>query len=190
MYSYPTTTRFIFLFLCACVVSCVSHPTIRTDRDPEANLAAYRTFVFFEPLTTDQKGYSTLLSARLRDATRRELQKRGYRYDESAPDLLVNFNVNIHERQELRVMPRYSYYDYRYGLYGAWPGFPEEFYSVTYAEGTLIIDLVDAQRRQLVWQGLATGRITDAVLKNPGTAVERAVAEIFAKYPALESAEH
>jgi hypothetical protein len=156
---------------------------IRTDRDPQADLAAYETFAFFKPLTTDVKGYSTLLSARLRDATRRELEKRGYSYDESSPDLLVNFNVNIEERQELRALPRYGFYGYRDGLYAAWPGYPYDFYTVTYAEGTLAVDLVDAARRQLVWQGLATGRITDKVLKNPGTAIDQAVTEIFAEFP-------
>lgn len=166
------------------------HPTIRTDRDPRADLSAYTTFAFFQPLTTDSKGYSTLLSARLRDATRRELQKRGYSYDESDPDLLVNFNVNIKERQELRAMPRYGYYAYRDGLYAAWPEYPYDFYTVTYAEGTVVVDLVDAARKQLVWQGLATGRITDKVIRNPRAAIDQAVAQIFAQYPVSAIKEH
>ena len=182
--------RYAVLFLCACIAACASRPTIRTDRDPHADLAAYSTFAFFEPLTTDSKGYSTLLSARLRDAVRRELEKKGYRYDESSPDLLVNFNVNVRERQELRATPRYGYFGYRDGLYEVWSGYPYDFYTVSYDEGTLTIDLVDAARKQLVWQGMATGRITDEVLQHPDRAIDQAVAEIFAQFPASAATEH
>lgn len=179
------TMRPVAWLFCVFMASCASQPTVRTDRDPRADLAAYQTFAFFEPLTTDRKLYSTLLSVRLRDATRRELQKRGYIYDESRPDLLVNFNVNIKERQELHARPRFGYYHYRYGLYDPWPGYAEDFYTVTYKEGTLVIDLVDAARKQLVWQGVATGRITEKMLRNPNEAVDKAVTEIFAQYPAF-----
>jgi hypothetical protein len=184
MRPHSMTIRSAAVLLCICVVSCATHPTVRTDRDPRVDLTAYHTFAFFEPLTTDRKGYSTLLSARLRDATHREMQKRGFRYDPAQPDLLVNFNVNIKERQELRAMPRYGYFGYRDGLYDPWPDYSYDFYTVTYSEGTLVIDLVDAARKQLVWQGLATGRITDKVLHSPDQAVDKAVSEIFAQFPA------
>jgi hypothetical protein len=48
-------------------------------------------------------------------ATRRELESRGYRYEPSRPELLVNFNVNLHERQELRALPSYGFFGYRAG---------------------------------------------------------------------------
>jgi len=187
MRPYQVTILSAALLLCACVASCAVKPTIRTDRDPQVDLGAYKTFAFLEPLTTDSKGYSTLLSARLRDATRRELVKRGYRYDESSPDLLVNFNINIKERQELRAIPRWGYFGYRDGLYDPWPGYPYDIYTITYAQGTLIVDLVDATRKQLVWQGLASGRISDKVMRNPDAAIDQAVAEIFAQYPVSAS---
>jgi len=183
MYPFKMTISAAAVLLCTGLAACAVHPTITTDRDPSADLALYRTYSFFEPLTTDRKGYSTILSTRLRDATRRELERRGYQYVPSRPELLVNFNVNIRERQELQAMPRFGYFAYRTGLYDPWPGYPYDFYTVTYQEGTLIVDLVDAARRQLVWQGIATGRITNAVMKDPDKVVDKAVTEIFAQYP-------
>ncbi|MCC5867636.1 MAG: DUF4136 domain-containing protein, partial [Gammaproteobacteria bacterium] len=45
------------------------------------------------------------------------------------------------------------------------------------------IDLVDRARKQLVWEGVATGRVTSAALDDPRTAINEAVAAIFARYP-------
>ena len=49
-------------------------------------------------------------------------------------------------------------------------------------EGTLTIDLVDASKRQLAWQGSASGTVDDKVRQNPGAAVDSAVTQIFDRY--------
>ena len=50
-------------------------------------------------------------------------------------------------------------------------------------EGTLGIDIIDAQRQQLVWEGAATGRVTDQTRQNRAAAIDAAVAEIMAQFP-------
>ena len=186
MGAFRSMIRLPGLFLCLLIVCCASMLRIRVDADPRVDLSSYHTFGFLEPLTTDKVDYSTLLSLRLKEATRRELEKRGYRYTQSNPDLLVNFNVNIMQRQELRADPapvHYGYYRYRFGLYDPWPDYPYDIYTVNYKVGTLIIDLVDAARKQLVWQGLAEGHVTEKILNNPAPAIDRSVTQIFARYP-------
>jgi hypothetical protein len=169
------------------LAACSSGPTIRTDADPAANFSAYRTFAFFEPLATDKAGYSTLLTARLKDAARRELEARGYTYDAADPDLLVNFNVNVVEKTEVRSSPSmsagYGYYGYRAGMYGAWSGYPYDVTTTNYRQGTLTFDAVDAERKALVWQGVAEGRISKEAMKNPAPAIDSAVAQIFEAFP-------
>lgn len=171
----------------ASLAGCASGPSIRVDADPAANFAAYRSFGFFEPLATDKAGYSTLLTARLKEATRRELQAHGYEYADANPDMLVNFNVNIVDKTEVRSSPSmsvgYGYYGYRAGMYGAWTGYPQDVTTTNYKQGTLAIDVVDAQRRQLVWQGVAEGRITKEVRENPSAAVDLAVTQVLASFP-------
>jgi len=39
-----------------------------------------------------------------------------------------------------------------------------------------------SKRKQLVWEGVAVGRVTDDKLANPEPAIDKAVADIFAKY--------
>ena len=52
-----------------------------------------------------------------------------------------------------------------------------------YRLGRMAIDLIDARRRQVVWHGAAEGRVTPAMLRDAGTAVETAVAAVLEGFP-------
>ena len=171
--------------LLATLTACESGPTIRADADPSANLGSYKTFGFFDKVSTDKGNYRTILSTRLQEATRREMEKRGYTYAETDPQLRVNFNVNVADKTDVRSTPSAGagYYGYRSGMYGAWAGYPQDVQTVHYKEGTLSIDLVDAAKQQLVWQGVAQGRINKQAAEQPGPAIDKVVADIFARYP-------
>ncbi len=184
--------RFVLcLTLACCVAACTSGPKVRTDADPTANLASYKTFAFFEELATDKSSYSTMITSRLKDATRRELKRRGYEEVTNDPQLLVNFNTNVETRTQVQSTPApASFYGYRAGMYGAWGGYPADIHTTHYQEGTLVIDLVDAGKRQLVWQAVAQGRLSKKAIENPAASIDALIAEMFEKYPvpALDAA--
>lgn len=168
----------------AFAAGCQSGPEVRADSDPGANLASYRTFAFFDDVSKQPSGYTTMLASRLKSATQRELETRGLRMDSNAPQLLVNFHVNVQERTDVQSTPTAGgFYGYRAGLYGMWPGYPQDVHTTHYKQGTLAIDLVDATKRQLVWQGVAEGRINKSAIENPESAIDTVVGEIFKKYP-------
>ena len=175
--------RFSTLLLVALLAGCASGPSIYVNQDPSAQFAGYQTFNFMEPLGTDRPGYSSLLSEFLRLAATRELEARGYRKSEN-PDLLVNFNVQSKEKLQSTTTggPAYGgYYGYRSGYYGVWGGYDT---TVTqYTEGTLTVDVVDAARKQLAWDGTAVGRVRDDDRRNLQSAVDRVVPQIFATFP-------
>jgi outer membrane receptor protein involved in Fe transport len=50
-------------------------------------------------------------------------------------------------------------------------------------EGTVAIDIIDASQRQLVWEGAASGRVTDQVRQNRAEAINVAVRDILAQFP-------
>ncbi len=153
---------------------------------PAANFAIYRTYNFASELGTDRAGYSTLLTSRFRTAVSREMEAHGYRLAEN-PDLLVNFFTSVRERTSVQSVPvvvGMDYYRYRNGLYVAWPLYGNDVNTVHYQVGTASIDVVDAARKQLVWEGVAEGRLSKRVQKDPGPAIDRAVKEIFERYPA------
>ena len=170
---------------CVLAAACSSGPTIRADGDPSVDFTRYKTFGFFDQLSTDKSKYATMLTGRLKDATRAELAKRGVQ-EGPQPQLLVNFSTNVENRTEVQstgTSASYGFYGYRAGMYGAWGGYPQDVYTTHYQQGTLAIDLVDAEKKQLVWQGVAQARLTKTMLDNPGAAIGSVVADIFEKYP-------
>lgn len=174
------TTALLF-----CIAACTSGPKVRVDADPSADLASYKTFAFFEDLATDKSQYSTMITSRLKDATRRELKRRGYEEAADQPNLRVNFSTNLESRTEVQSTPSASagFYGYRGGMYGAWGGYPTDVHTTHYQQGTLVIDLVDAQKRQLVWQAVAEGRLSKKAIENPAESIDALIADMFEKYP-------
>jgi hypothetical protein len=170
------------LALTVALSGCATGPQVHVDRDPAANFAAYRTFAFFQPLATDNARYSTLMTAHLKQATRSQLERLGYVYDESSPDLRVNFYVRVADRQELRSSTT-GFHGYRADLYRGWNGYPQDLETVNYKAGTLSVDLVASKTGSLVWQGIAEGRVREKAMRDPATAIDSAVGDIFRNFP-------
>jgi hypothetical protein len=166
------------------IAGCASGPSIFVDTDPVANFATYRTYNFMTPLGTDRPGYSSVLSQYLRIATARELDARGYQRSEN-PDLLINFNVQTKDKIETSTMssgPQFGgYYGYRSGYYGVWGGYDTQV--TQYTEGTLTVDIVDAARKQLAWDGTMVGRVRDKDRENLQPVIDKVITQIFARYP-------
>ena len=161
-------------------------PDVRIDYDRSADLGSFKTYGFPESVGTDRAGYSTLVTSYFKDAVNREMQRRGYVYDAEDPDLLVNFFSNVREVTDVRATPSasfgYGYYGYRYGMYGAWPLYDQDEYAVRYKVGTVNLDIVDGERMQLIWEGVAEGRIEREDMTNPRVAIDAVVAELFQRY--------
>lgn len=171
---------------------CASGPEVRVEYDPSTHFAQYQTFAFASPLGTDRNGYQSIVSQRLIAATQREMEARGMRLVSSNPQLLVNFNAALTERMRVTTTPvpvvgvgigYNGYYGYRAGMYGAWPLYQDWTTVTPYNEGTLNIDVVDAARKQMVWEGVVTDIVTQNMLDNLPASIDAAVAAAFAKYP-------
>lgn len=169
----------------ALVAGCASGPTIVTNSAPEFSLAGYQSFSFLQPLSTDNGNVRTLLSSELIESTRRELEAAGLRYEERGGDLLVNFVVSTRETLQSRPSSSASIH-HGMGRYGTWGGYGMSVSTtevVQRTEGTLAIDIIDASQMQLVWEGAATGRVTDSARRNRAEAVDLAVRDILAEFP-------
>lgn len=169
------------------ITGCATGPTIRSDYDQNTDFSQYSTFrVMTSEEANEPRSYDTLTDQRIRAAIVRELTARGYRRVEDDADLLANFAVATEEVQEVQRAPSAyppGWYAWRGTYYHPWPAYAYETYVTSYTRGTLYIDLVDARRRQLVWEGEAEGRVTEKVRQDPEPAINEAVAEIFARYP-------
>jgi Domain of unknown function (DUF4136) len=181
------------LYLCALtsaasvlISACATGPAIHREINPAATFSSYKTFGFLSPLATDKFPYESLLTQHLKDATRHSMESKGYVFSNSTPDLLLNFYVNIKDKQDVRTTPGSAayvgypggYYGYRTGYYRVVDTATIE--TVNYKQGTLTIDLVDAKQKTLAWTATAEGRISNDALKNPGPAIDTLVTNMMA----------
>jgi hypothetical protein len=164
------------------LTGCASKPKIYINQNPSADFGQYRTFGFQDQLGTDGEQYSSLASGYLIAATVREMTARGY--TESAdPDLIVNFSIKGEEKIRTTQTPTSGGY-YGYRGYGAWGGYGGYETRVTqYTEGTVNLDLVDASKQQLVWEGVIVGKVTDEVRENLQQVCDEVVTELLSSYP-------
>jgi hypothetical protein len=164
------------------LASCASTPKVFTNENPQANFQSYKTYNFEAMLGTDErKGYRSILSNHMIDATNTEMRSRGYTLSDS-PDLIINFYVHTQEKIRTTSSPSMGgYYGYRGSRYGAYGGYDTQV--TQYTEGTLNIDLVDNAAHELAWEGVTVGRITDKVKENLKAAVHGAVAVVFDNFP-------
>jgi hypothetical protein len=173
--------------LVALIAGCATTnpPNTRVDYDKNADFSVYRTFGFPKETGTDRGGYATLVTSYFKSSVTTAMEARGYKYVEENPDLLVNFFMNTRERTETRPNPGasgYGYYGYRDGLYRGWPRYDWD-RTVNYQVGTINVDIVDAEKKQLIWEGVSEGRVTEESLANPKVTVNAVVTELMRKYP-------
>jgi hypothetical protein len=164
------------------LAACASRPQIRTQSAPALDILKYQTFGFVEHPDTDKSGYTTLTTRYLKDAVAREMQARGYKQSEQ-PDLLVNFSTGSKDKVEGSSWPDIGVGWGRRSRGWGWGGSFGGRDIRTVTEGSLTIDVVDQQHKELIWSGTAKGRVTSKSENNPQPAIDEAVAAIFAKYP-------
>lgn len=173
------------------LAGCTSAPKVRSDTAANTDFKSYRTFGFVPELATDKAGYTTLITQHFKLAIQAEMTALGYSYTNENPDLLVNFNSNVENRSETRTMPaatfNYGYYNYRRGYYTSIPVYRTEVDTVHYKVGTVNIDVVDAAKKQLIWEGLSEGVLKNKDLANPQGVISNTVNLIFQQFPGKQA---
>jgi len=175
-------TTFILVLI---LTGCASGPTIIANSAPDFNLANYQTFSFMQPLSSDRGGARSLISQHLISATTRELEMQGLRHADTNGDLLVNFVVSTRETISTRPSTGMSMHQSR-GRYNTWSGYSMSMSTtevVQRTEGTIAVDIIDAARNELVWEGAASGRVTNSVRQNIEQVAHDAIADIFVQFP-------
>lgn len=169
------------------ISGCATGPKVRSDAAANINYASYKTFSFMSAPATDKAGYTTLVTQHFKDAISREMTALGYQYTESDADLLVNFNSNVETRTDVRSTPtasiHYGYYHYRRGFYAGLPLYSNDVDTIRYKYGTVNIDVVDAGKKQLIWEGISEGTLKKTDLERPKQAIASVVALIFQQFP-------
>lgn len=165
----------IFLLSTSC-----SSIKVATDYDKNANFDNFKTFAFFKT-GIDKAEINDLDKRRILRAIESELLAKGFTKSET-PDLLISLFTKSNQRVDV-YNNYWGYGAWGWGGYGPGWGWGYNQPSVsTSTEGTLYIDLIDANKKELVWQGMGTGYLTKNMEKKESL-IQEFVSKIMEKYP-------
>jgi hypothetical protein len=169
------------------LAGCASRPEVRADYDHSADFGKYRTYGFVlqtMPSPLGQPEFTSLALQAIQSAAAREMESRGYR-PSATPDLLLAFNGKLEERIDIEssMVPMYGPGLGYAGWYRAPWGGGQEVTTRHYKVGTLVMDIVDHEERQSVYQGGVEGIVSKEMLRNPRASLTEAVARMFEGYP-------
>jgi hypothetical protein len=165
------------LLLIAVVTTSCTSVRVASDYDKNANFNDYKTFAFYKT-GIDKAEISDLDKRRILRAIESELLAKGMAKSEN-PDMLVS--IFTKSREKINV------YNNGWGPYGYGWGWSPWYYNhynhvSRSTEGVLYIDLIDANKKELVWQGQGTGYLSQKTDKKEER-IREFVNKIMEKYP-------
>jgi hypothetical protein len=158
-----------------------------TDYSPSTRFSQFRTFALVMPPDTAAE---ELLDQRVRSAVQTQLDAKGLALaDRETADLYVGYGVVDKTHSTIYDSNngwgwgggRWGWRYHRWGL--AWPAYGQQIQ--TYNDGTVVVNLVDAKTKQVVWKG-EVDDVLNLPVRNPLDAtkqIDAAVGKMFAKYP-------
>nr|WP_299073116.1 DUF4136 domain-containing protein [uncultured Allomuricauda sp.] len=175
-------TALAVVFLTSC-----SSVRVIADYDKEANFKTYKTYAFYKT-GIDKAQISDLDKKRILKAIDAEMSSRGFVKSEQ-PDVLVSIFTKERERVDV--------YNNNFGWGWGWGGFYNPWLwgpgwgggwggnnVSTRTEGSLYIDLIDTQNRELVWQGRGVGTLNNTKnIEKKEERIREFVAQILQEYP-------
>ncbi|WP_400193162.1 DUF4136 domain-containing protein [Hymenobacter sp. B81] len=164
---------------------CASVPRVgvTSDFDHAVNFRAYKTWGWYPDQPTDAeggpaKGYNSFFDKRMRAAVDAEMKRKGLTLVEKSPDVFVAYSARVEDKQ--RTNPNaygpYAYYPFWYG-----PGASRWNQVTDYKAGNVIIDIVDAKRKELVWRGYGQTQVDQQTISE--AEVNRIVAGVLGDFP-------
>ena len=155
---------------------------VATDYDTKVNFNQYKTFAFYKT-GIDKAKISDLDKKRILRAIESELSLLGLVKSEN-PDMLVSIFTKSREKVDVNQNNNFGYgFGWGWNPW-MWNGMNNNSMNISqYTEGTLFIDFIDKQKKELVWQGVGTGALKIQNLEKKEARVKEFVKEIVSKFP-------
>jgi len=157
--------------------------SVNYDYDNTIDFKQYKTYAWI-PVAQGAPGNArtavernSLLDQRIRSAVDLQMSDRGFQPSES-PDLHVVYHIGLEDKVQVTDWG-YRYSDYYWGYGG------RQIDVYNYKEGTLIVDVIEAESHNLIWRGSGTG-VVDQTQRSPEEMQARfneIMAEIMASFP-------
>jgi hypothetical protein len=146
----------------AVAVACGSSVQYNSDYDPTADFSNISTYQWAQRTPSgddDPRVYNDITMRKIKFAVNQALQAKGMQLANANPDVLVAWHGAINGKMSLQTVS--SNYGYGYGWYGY--GGMGMGTSTTYVnewdEGTLLVDIIEGSKRELIWRGSAQAEL-------------------------------
>ncbi|PIB38891.1 DUF4136 domain-containing protein [Maribacter sp. 4G9] len=170
------------------VLTSCSSVRVLSDYNQEANFNQYKSYAFYKT-GIDKAQISDLDKKRILYAIEDEMASRGFVKSEN-PDLLISIFTKEEERVDV-----YNN-NFGWGWGGAWGWGPAWAWGPgwgwgwggpsvsTRTQGSLYIDLIDTQNKELVWQGKGEGTLSNTKnIEKKEQRIKEFVSQILEQYP-------
>ena len=175
-------------FVCAALAVLLAPAVIlaqKTSYDYEktADFTAFKTYAFKPGTPIGQD----LIDQRVVGAIETQLAKKGFTKSDSSPDVFVVYHVAFDKEKDISTFSSGyggGYGPYGWGWGGGWAGGTTTTQVRDILVGTMVIDIADAKKGQLVWRGMGVKEVnTQANPEKRDKSINSAVEKIFKNYP-------
>jgi hypothetical protein len=165
------------ILLAALVASSTVTAGPSVDYDKAVDFTKYKTYAWKEGTPAP----NPIMQKRIEEMIDQQLAALGLQKVESSPDVYVITHAELSSEQQVDVST------FGYGGYYGWGGWGGGYGTSTVSVrdvpvGTLIVDLVDAERNELAWRAMDSKFVSENPEKNTRL-VQKVVTKMFTKYP-------
>jgi hypothetical protein len=149
---------------------------VHTDYDKHADFSQFHTYYWAKVKTENP-----LWQARIKDAVDKQLQAKGWQRVDSGGDVALTAVGAAKNQQEYQ-----TFYD-GFGPGWRWGGFGDEATTTVqnYRVGTLVLDMYNAQNKNLIWRGTSDDTLSENPQKNEQK-LDKAVSKMLDHFPPKE----
>lgn len=169
----------ILTFVLILALSSCNAVRVNTDYDKKVDFSKFKTFAFYKA-GIDKVEISDLDKKRILHAIENQMIAKGFTLSET-PDLLININTKA--EKNININQFNAGFGYGWGM-GWNPYFGTSNMVSTSTQGILTIDLIDASKKELIWQGEGTGNLTQNGDKKDEN-IKGFVTKILEQYPPM-----
>jgi hypothetical protein len=159
---------------------------VTVDSDESVDFSNYQSFVFLGWQDDSDQVLNDLDRKRFRDSFKAEFASRNLEEVESNGQLAVSLYLVVSQATSTTAYTNYhggTGYRYRRGGRGWGNGHSSTVYSETdYLKGTLVIDIFDANTKEIVWQAVASGTVKEKPEKREKS-IPKTVKKLMKKFP-------
>jgi len=168
--------------------SCTS-VKINNNWDKTIDFKTFKTYSFYPWDKQNDKVLNDYDKLTIVNAIKDEMNHRGYQFVEKDGDLVISVFVIVQEGTSYQAYTNHYGGGWTYGWgpgyygYGYGPGYGSTtITSTTYHQGTLIVDIFQRSDKKQVWQGIASGEVTQNLDKRDRR-LPMTVGQLFRRFP-------